>query len=161
MQLLTFLGIFNLETTEFTWKNQPLLKSPYVVEALLKFNIIQKVTVFLTPQAAQHENWKKLQTNLLQLNNISVESVQINSGQSEEDFWQLFDAVVNSVKSESEIIFDITHAFRSIPFLAFLATAFLQKAKAVTVKSIYYAAFERNQLQTPIVDLTPALELLD
>ncbi|MUH00029.1 TIGR02221 family CRISPR-associated protein [Scytonema sp. UIC 10036] len=161
MQLLTFLGVFNLETTEFTWKNQSLLKSPYVVEALLKFNSIQKVTIFLTPQAEQHENWKKLQTNLIQLNNISVESVQINSGQGEEDFWQLFDAVVNSVESESEIIFDITHAFRSIPFLAFLATAFLQKAKAVTVKSIYYAAFERNQLQTPIVDLTPALELLD
>lgn len=161
MQLLTFLGVFKLETTEFIWKNQPLTKSPYVVEALLKFNNIEKITVFLTPQAEQYENWQKLKETLSNLTNVSVEAVQINSGQSEEDFWHLFDAVVNSVKSESEIIFDITHAFRSIPFLAFLATAFLQKAKAVTVKSIYYAAFERNQPQTPIIDLTPALELLD
>jgi len=161
MQLLTFLGVFRLETTLFTWKDDPLLESPYVVEALLKFKDIHKITVFLTPQAEEHENWKELKEHISKYTTVSIEPVKITSGQSEEDFWQLFDAVVNSVAAKSEIIFDITHAFRSIPFLAFLATAFLEKAKAVKVNSIYYAAFERNQPKTPIVDLTPAIKLLD
>jgi CRISPR-associated DxTHG motif protein len=161
MQLLTFLGVFNLETTDFTWQNQVLLSSPYVVEALLKFKKIDKITVFLTPEAEKHSNWQELQNRINNLENITIVSKQITFGQSEKDFWQLFNAVVNSVETGSEIIFDITHAFRSIPFLAFLATAFLQKAKAVTVNNIFYGAFERGQSQTPIVDLTPALDLLD
>ncbi|MFB2973290.1 TIGR02221 family CRISPR-associated protein [Aerosakkonema sp. BLCC-F183] len=163
MQLLTFLGVFNLETTQFTWQEKPLLEnpSPYVVEALLKFNEIQKISVFLTPEAEQHKNWKGLQECISKHKKISIEPVPISSKQTEEELWNLFVKVVDAVPPNSEIIFDITHAFRSIPFLAFLVTAFLQKARSVTVKSVYYGAFDRNQPETPIIDLTPAIKLLD
>lgn len=163
MQLLTFLGVFRLEVTDFTWKGNSVLEyqSPYVVEALLKFNNIKQVTVFLTPEAEQHENWLGLKKCVEKYENISINSINISSGETERDIWQIFEAVVNAVKPKSQVIFDITHAFRSIPFLAFLATAFLQKATDVKVDSVYYAAFKRDQPKTPIVDLTPALRLLD
>jgi CRISPR-associated DxTHG motif protein len=163
MQLLTFLGVFNLQPTDFTWKGNSVLEqqSPYVVEALLKFKDIKQITVFLTPEAAQHENWLRLKARIEKYDNISISSIDISSGETERDIWQIFEAVVNAVTHESLVIFDITHAFRSIPFLAFLATAFLQKATNVKVDSVYYAAFKRDQPKTPIVDLTPAVKLLD
>lgn len=163
MQLLTFLGIFRLETTQFTWEDKLLLEnpSPYVVEALLKLNNIKQITVFLTPEAEAHENWAGLMECISKFKGLSIQPVSIPSGRTEKEFWQLFDAVVSAVQPKSEIIFDITHAFRSIPFLAFLAAAFLQKARAVKVKGVYYGAFEREQPQTPILDLTSAIKLLD
>jgi len=163
MQLLTFLGVFRLERTDFTWKGNSVLEnpSPYVVEALLEFNNIKQITVFLTPEAADHENWRGLQECINKYSHVSLNPIYISSGQTEIDLWRLFEAVVNAVQPKSTVIFDITHAFRSIPFLAFLATAFLQKARGVIVDSVYYGAFERNQAKTPIVNLTPAIKLLD
>src|SRR4028118_323992 len=99
MQLLTFLGIFRLETTQFTWEDKLLLDnpSPYVVEALLKLNDIQQITVFLTPEAEVHENWIGLRECISKYDGISIQPVSIPSRQTEREFWQLFEAVVNAV----------------------------------------------------------------
>jgi hypothetical protein len=58
---------------------------------------------------------------------------------------------------------DITNGFRSLPFLSFLAVAFLRLARRVKVQRIYYGAWEaRNKAdESPIFDLTPFVTLLD
>ena len=65
-----------------------------------------------------------------------------------------------------EVVFDITHAFRSLPLLAFIAAAYLRKTKDINLKAIVYGALEARYEEdatevTPVFDLTPFIELLD
>jgi hypothetical protein len=61
------------------------------------------------------------------------------------------------------VVFDITNSFRSIPFLSFLAIAYLKAAKQVKVKHVLYGAFEAKDAEnrSPVFDLTPFVSLLD
>lgn len=157
MELLTVLGTGKYEETCYVWKDQQ-AKTRYVAEALCEFFQPSKVTVFVTEEAkAMH--WNGLQEKLG--DRFSVNDVLIPSGKSEAEVWQIFEKVVCSVEQNSSIIFDITHAFRSIPLLVLLAAAFLKKARNVEIEGVYYGAFEVNREQPPIFDLTPAIKLLD
>ncbi|MBW4629043.1 MAG: TIGR02221 family CRISPR-associated protein [Brasilonema octagenarum HA4186-MV1] len=166
LQLLTFLGIGNLQPTLYTWQgNQVATPTPYVAEALCELyeiinpgQKIDQVLVFATPEARE-KHWHQLNQRLA--SRFPLKDVSIPSGKSETEVWQIFDAVVDAVNPGSQVLFDITNAFRSIPLLVFLASAFLQKARNVEIKGVYYGAFEANPQQPPIFDLTPAIKLLD
>ena len=157
MELLTFLGTGNYKTTCYTWQNQT-KETPYVAEALSEFLQPEAVKVFVTEEAKEM-HWESFCNCLTPY--VSPSAISIPSGKSEAEIWEIFEAVVNAVERNSEISFDITHAFRSLPMLVLLAGAFLQKAYDVTIQGVYYGAFEVDRAQPPIFDLTPALTLLD
>lgn len=157
MELLTFLGTGNYNTTNYTWQDQT-KETPYVAEALAEFLKPKKIQIFVTPEAKEKHSQAFLNRIDPSYNSTFVD---IPSGQSETEIWQIFEAVVNAVSSNTEISFDITHAFRSLPLLVLLAGAFLQKAKNVNIRGVYYGAFEVNRDQPPIFDLTSAIKLLD
>jgi len=157
MQLITFIGTGRYETTLYTWQNKQ-VETPYVVEALCEFFQPEQVKVFVTLEAREH-HWENLSNRLSE--RIPLTMVPIPSGKSETEIWEIFDAVVSAVEPGSKVLFDITHAFRSLPLLVLLAGAFLQKARNVEIKGVYYGAFEVNRLAPPIFDLTPAIKLLD
>jgi len=157
MQLLTILGTGNYQETCYTWQAKQ-VKTPYVAHALCEFFQPNLITVLVTKEAKEtHLN--KLQAILGP--SLLINDILIPSGKTEEEVWQIFDAVVNVVEPNSRILFDITHAFRSIPLLVLLAAAFLQKARNVEICGVYYGAFDANREQPPIFDLTPAIKLLD
>lgn len=157
MQLLTVLGTGKYETTCYSWQGQQ-VETCYVTEALCEFFQPEKVVVLLTDEAkAMH--WDGLKQKLG--DRFPAVDVSIPSGKSEAEIWQIFDVVVDSVEPNSSVIFDITHAFRSIPLLVLLAAAFLQKARNAVIQGVYYGAKEANSKQAPIFDLTPAIKLLD
>lgn len=156
-QLLTVLGTGKYNETCYCWEGKQ-VTTPYVAEALCEFFEPQALKVFVTAEA-KAVHWQLLQERLG--DRISPIAIDIPSGKSEDEIWQIFENVVNSVDENSQILFDITHAFRSIPMLVLLAAAFLQKAKNVEIKGVYYGAFEVNREQPPIFDLTPAVKLLD
>lgn len=95
-----------------------------------------------------------------------LQSVPIPPGRDEAEMWQIFEAVIEAVNEEEEVIFDITHGFRSLPFLSFLAAAYLRVVKKVRLKAVLYGNYEaRNTTVTPnrapVIDLTPFVSLLD
>ncbi|GAB4304450.1 MAG: hypothetical protein Fur0025_46200 [Oscillatoriaceae cyanobacterium] len=157
MQLITFLGTGKYQPTGYKWGDE-IVETPYVAEAICQFFQPDSVAVFVT-QEAKAMHWEQLSNRLN--GRFSAQDIPIPSGQSETEIWQIFDAVVDAVEPGSQVMFDITHAFRSIPMLVLLAAAFLQKARSVEIKGVYYGAFEFNNPQAPIVDLTPAIKLLD
>lgn len=157
MKLLTFLGTGNYQKTQYTWRYKQ-VETAYVAEALSNFFEPDEVRVFVT-QEAKEKHWKELESRLIQLANPAP--VDIPSGQSENEIWEIFEEVVESVSSNETIIFDITHAFRSLPILVLLASAFLQKARDVQIQGVYYGAFEIDKKQPPIIDITSAVTLLD
>jgi CRISPR-associated DxTHG motif protein len=88
--------------------------------------------------------------------------VKIPQGLSEEELWGAFEAITRVVEHDSDVIFDITHGFRSLPFMSFLAVAYLRKVKNVKVNHILYGQFEtKEEGVVPVIDMAPLLKLLD
>lgn len=157
MQLITVLGTGRYEETCYTWQGKD-HTTKFVAKALCHFFEPSVVKVLVTKEArdAHLENLKNSLGD-----QITVTPVDIPSGRSETEIWEIFDAVVDSVEANSQIIFDITHSWRSIPMFVLLASAFLRKAKNVDIQGVYYGAWDRDQPKAPILDLTPTIKLLD
>jgi len=154
MKILTFLGTGIYYSTTYVWQDQE-KEIEYVAAALSEFFRIDTVQVFLTAEARE-KHWKSFQEIVPKANDINIPS-----GQSEDELWQIFEAVVKSVEHGETIILDVTHSFRSIPLFVFLAGIYLQKAKNVTIAGVYYGAYERNRERSPIFDLTPTLKFAE
>jgi len=154
MKLLTFLGTNPYSNTTYVWEEQE-TKTEYVAAALVKFFSVETVQVFLTTEA-RAKHWEAFQQAVPQARDIDIPS-----GQSEDELWQIFEAVVNSVEAEETVILDVTHSFRSIPLFVFLAGIYLQKARDVKISGVYYGAYERDRERSPIFDLTPTLKFAD
>lgn len=95
---------------------------------------------------------------------VEPQKVLIKSGENEDELWEIFEKIAGSLDEGDEVVFDITHAFRSIPILAFLVIAFLRETKGIKVHKVIYGAYDaRNETtnEVPVFDLTPFLELLD
>ena len=100
-----------------------------------------------------------------------MEGIYIDEGFSENEIWSIFNTIYNKLEDEDEIYFDVTHAFRSIPLFSTILFNFARFMKNVTVKAVYYGAFEKlgsayvvremevkNRI-APIIDLTHLVKL--
>jgi CRISPR-associated DxTHG motif protein len=90
-----------------------------------------------------------------------IVEVDIPDGKSEEELWEIFEAISKAVQEGDEIVFDITHGFRSLPMIALLTIAYLKQVKGVKVQHVVYGVYERDNPMAPILDLTPFADLLD
>lgn len=105
----------------------------------------------------------------------TIEAVDIPSGEIEEELWDIFDKVLGKINYKDEIIFDITHSFRSLPVLALIILNYAKFVKKCEIKGMYYGAVEAlgvpaNEIEkklkledrnAPIFNLTPFVNLLD
>lgn len=102
-----------------------------------------------------------------------VTNVKIPEGESEKQIWEIFQAIFDNLHQGDEIVFDITHAFRSIPMLVMVVLSYAKVIKSVKLEGIYYGAFEvlgnprdvckkpLEERNAPIFDLTEFDRLLD
>ncbi|MFQ3584089.1 MAG: TIGR02221 family CRISPR-associated protein [Cyanobacteriota bacterium] len=156
--LLTTIGTGDYEATRYVFKDRVSDSTRYIAQALCQIFEIEKVIILLTPEA-RAKHWGSLQASLPA--GVEIQDRNIPSGETEAEIWTLFETLVDSIDRNDEIIFDITHAFRSIQMLVLLGAAFLQTAKKVSIQGIYYGLHRPEESQSPILDLTPALRLLD
>ena len=161
MKLISFLGIANYQTTTYVWQEQE-LETRFFPVAAAHFLQPAQMLVCATPTVEKHANLSEL-TNKLAEANVNYRVVPIPEGHSEADLWRIFDALTGVVEERETVAFDVTHSFRSLPFLSFLAVAYLQVAKKVRVERVLYGAFEAhdNTNHSPVFDLTPFVTLLD
>lgn len=164
---LTFLGTGNYEEVHYITPDGAMHKSRYAQSALVKMYCIEitSVIVFLTPEA-RTKHWdstnNSFKTELAQLlPAITPITIDITTVSSEETLWQLFNRVYDAIPENSEIIFDITHAFRHLPILGLVILNYARSLKNIKITAIYYGAFEaRNNTGAPIIDLTRIDRLL-
>jgi CRISPR-associated Csx2 family protein len=141
-----------------------------------------RIIIFTTDEA-NRKNWrdnghkdpcKGLKNCIGDLNlDANAKSILIPVGKSENEIWDIFRIVYDSLNREDEVIFDITHAFRSIPMLAIVILNYAKTMKGVTLEGIYYGAFEvlgsipeAKQIpllerKAPILDLTSFDQLME
>lgn len=156
--LLTTIGTGDYRPTIYHFADQKAAKTCYVAQAFCQIFPIEKVIVLLTSEARQ-KHWESLKSCLPPT--VQVQDRHIPSLETEEAIWRIFEILVDSIDPQDQIIFDITHAFRSIPVLVLLGAALLRKAKNVEIQGLYYGLYRGEASESPIVDLTPALSLLD
>ena len=156
--LLTTLGTGDYTETTYFFGEQRADKTCYVAKALCQLFEIDRIILLLTEEA-RAKHWGRLQESLPP----QVEKVAkaIPEGKTEAETWEIFDVLVDGIEPNSRLLFDITHAFRSIPVLVLLGAGFLRKAKNVEIQGLYYGLYRPGQVETPIIDLTPAVRLLD
>jgi len=123
--------------------------------------------VSLQTRAAAERHGESLAKELLACNSIG-EISEITDDKSETELWEIFAAITNSVPAGCELHLDITHGFRSLPLIVFIALSYLRTTRNVTIGGIHYGAWEeRNQgvgsspEVAPVFDITPFLTLLD
>ncbi|MGC8825679.1 MAG: TIGR02221 family CRISPR-associated protein [Anaerolineae bacterium] len=93
---------------------------------------------------------------------VPMRLVRIPAGASEEEMWDIFRIITEQVGEGDTLYFDITHSFRSLPFLSFLVLAYLRTAKDADIAGVYYGAYDaRQDSRVPFFDLTPFVKLLD
>ncbi|MFH0822118.1 MAG: TIGR02221 family CRISPR-associated protein [Pseudomonadota bacterium] len=146
------------------------------------WNENDRILIFTTDEA-ERKNWIEnghddgcpgLERCLQDLNLPMIpQSVRIPDGRSEDEIWEIFLTIDRQLHTGDEVIFDVTHAFRSIPMLAIVVLQYAKVIKNVALKGIYYGALEvlgrpneidvipLEQRLVRIFDLTPFSNLLD
>jgi hypothetical protein len=159
VNLLTFLGVANYAETTYILRDQR-HTTRYCGAALAHFLKPERTLVVVTNKA-HGMHFETLADELCAV--TQPEAVRIPDGSQEGELWEIFDALTGQVSQGSELIADITNGFRSLPFLSFLAVAYLRAAKQVRVPAVYYGAYEARteQNESPVFDLTPFVGLLD
>ncbi len=139
--------------------------APYFGVALARFYPqLTCMKVFVT-ERAQEEHLQRFQ-DLVEDHAAVLESVRIPDGTDEDELWSLFQTVVDAVDEKEEVVFDITHGFRSLPFLSLLAVAYLREVKDINLNAILYGNFEARDRsvephETPVIDLSGLVSLFD
>ncbi len=160
MKLLTFLGIADYKETTYVLRDQK-YTTRYCPAAITYF-CRPETTLIVVTDLARETHFEALAD---EISNFSIPiDLPIPDGHSETDLWKIFDALTAQVNQGDELVVDITNGFRSLPFLSFLAVAFLRLARNVEVRCVYYGAFEARDKElneSPVFDLTPFVTLLD
>lgn len=162
MKVISFLGLGRYETTTYVWQDQE-YATRFFPTAVVRFLRPESVFICATPEVQDHQHLRDLRREL-EIAGTPIEVLPLPRGHSEAELWTIFEALTAAVHEGETVVFDITHSFRSLPILAFLAVAYLKVAKEVRVERVLYGAYEaRDQVtnRTPVFDLTPFLGLLD
>ncbi len=163
---LSFLGPSDYKMANYYWVSvgQETLeyKTTLFPETLPVFFNISKLLVFVTKEVAVHENCQELQKRMGNL----LKMVEIPEGKNEAELWEIFSIVAAEVPPQSEIIIDVTHAFRSLPLIVFNVASYLRRVKNVKVEQIVYGNWEardpnHHPPRAPVIDLTTMLDLQD
>ena len=147
---LTFLGAgeyincnYFFGETDHISKNRAYIQVAIAELFCKNWNEKDKIVVFTT-EKARNKHFKNLKKNLKSIHglDVNINNKMIPDGKSEEEIWNIFEIVSNSVDEGDEIIFDITHAFRFQPLLGYSVLNFLKNVKNIKINKIFYGAFE-------------------
>jgi len=149
------LGTRPLEETTYVYGDKK-KRTSLVQEALSSFFPIDAVILFTTTEALT-KTYPDVARRI-----SDCEAVHIPSGRTEEELWDIFSIVAGKVDPDDDIVFDITHGFRSLPFIAFLSSAYIREVKRARISAIVYGALDAMiGSETPVFDLTPFISILD
>ena len=94
---------------------------------------------------------------------VKVSALDIPDGKNEEEIWEILKVILSSVPENSTLTLDLTHGFRSFPFLFFTAALYLKALRNVKINSIYYGIADVNTGEDvkPIIELSVILDMVE
>lgn len=176
MKAFTFLGTGKLHKSTYIFEGNSSQPIQFFAEAIVEFFNPELLYIFATesaaraPVAVEHpiskENPSRQDLLLKSLKEkTKVKIITIPEGKNETQLWEIFNIVVKHIEDNDKVVFDITHGFRSLPFLTFLALAYVRKIRRnVEIERVIYGAYEAVEIsnpEKPVFDLTPFVNLLE
>jgi len=170
-KLLTFLGMGEYDKVTYVFGEEKMkVKAAQIASALTvvyteKWTSEDSIIVFTTPEA-KALRWPALENELLALKKIKdykwdLKFRMIPNVRNDEDIREVFRIIVEALDNRDEVIFDITHSFRSIPFISLVAINYAKLIKKVNILRIIYGVYVENQQEANILNLSPLNELLE
>jgi len=152
---ISFLGAGNYTPVEYKLHGKKANKTCYVqsaeIELLNGADYFNKVFMVMTKTSRE----KHLDLLTKELNSLGVNEIcpiEITEAFSPEDQWGWFEDILSHVDHGDELTVDLTHGFRIVPIVFSTAINFLQKAKNITIKSVFYGLFDETKKESPIID---------
>ena len=159
MKLLSFLGTTDYQEVTYTHAGAE-YRTRFFPVAAARFFQPDSLHLVVT-RAAYDKHFVAIKEEVGDA--IDVVPVNIPEGRSEDEIWDIFDALTGHLHDGDEVVLDITYGFRSLPMLAIIAAAYLRVAKQVTFRHLIYGAFEVQDAvgRRPVFDLSPFLTLME
>jgi len=110
-------------------------------------------TIIVATARSRDANFTRLERELKIVGAENIVAVIIEEDMSSEGQWKWFETILAHIDHGDRLTVDLTHGYRSMPIVFSTAINFLQKARNVTLDALYYAAYEQNRDQPPIVDM--------
>ncbi len=162
----SFVGTGELKPARYTLgKNRS--DTCVIQQALAEFYQPELTVLFVTGKA-RTGNLPKVITSLKE---HPYTVIDIPDGQTDTELWEIFNKISGQVSPEDEILLDITHAYRFMPFLAFLTALYIREVAGAGLCGVVYGAYEagedicdsdgQTRRISPISDLTSFLTLAD
>lgn len=94
---------------------------------------------------------------------IECNVVGIPDGESKIDLQEIIHRILKVVPAKCKMTLDLTHGFRSIPFLFFASSLYLSALKDVKIQKAWYGRLEKRNPdgESPFVDLSILLEMVE
>lgn len=149
-KVITFIGVDDYMKTHYRWKEQTSDPTRYFHMALKQFFPDYTIIVLVTNEASsKHKDALK-----------GFGTPHIDEVVSDDEMWNAFEIIRQQVQPGDRIVFDITHSFRSLPFLALLTLAYLRVIQDFDLEAVIYAPY-KDYAETPAYDLRRFVDLLD
>lgn len=161
-RLISFVGTGKYDPTCYQLDSNRSCQTEYIAEALARIFEVDEVRLLAT-RGAREVHGEALQQRLTQAG-ITSRLIDYPDGRDESELWGQFNILREQLltAAEDEILFDITHGFRSQPFFAgaALAVARATCSQPPSVR-IYYGEWQKGVETAPIRDISVFLEVID
>lgn len=99
---------------------------------------------------------------ILEERNIKYEELPLKDGKNNQEMWENFERIFDIFEEGDEVYLDVTHSFRSIPFIVMSVLNYAKFIKNIKIKAIYYGAFEAMEDgKAPIFNLSIFNQITD
>lgn len=164
MKAITFLGAnAHYNDTVYCMQDGRAHLACYSGVAIARFFPDLQMRVFVT-EKAREQHYPALEAAVADYVE-DVQPVDISDGKNEDELWQNFETFIGAIDDGEPVIFDITHGYRVLPFLSFIAAAYLREVKRVDLHAVLYGNWEArshdNPPRTPMIDMTAFVTLFD
>jgi CRISPR-associated DxTHG motif protein len=157
-KIIAFLGKLKPDAALMTYDiDGQRYEAKVFAQALYQYEIFDQMLVFVTDDAKESA-WPVLAA----LQDDRIRPIRIPVGEDNQQMWDIFEIVIKHIEAGDELVFDITHGLRSLPFLSFLFSAYAKFAKKAEIRAVYYGALEltKNGI-TPVLDLSRFVQMFD
>lgn len=145
---ISFVGMGDYQNTMYTWKEKE-VNNRFIQLALHKFFNIERHILFLTNEA-----YDKHAEKLSATGNPAFEFVLVPAGENEQQFWAMFEQIVDHIPLGSKLLVDVTHGYRAQPILMMSVVQYLSAIRRASVEHVVYGSYEKGREKNPVFDLT-------
>ncbi len=137
-----------------------------LIQLLPQQDLPEKIIVLCTDEIRKEQfaSTKKeilagLEKRGVRIDGDAITDISIPNGETPQELWVILRAILDHVPQGVNLTLDVTHGFRSFPFIFFTAAVFLIALRDVEIDAVYYGMLTKGQ--GPMVDLSLILDMVE